>query len=468
MTPCAEPVRTTHPQPADGSDRKLFFVFKRAFDVVCSLVGLILFAPFGLLIAILVKLSDGGPVFYLQRRVGQFGVPFDILKFRTMILNADKVGPSVTQGQDPRITRIGRILRRTKLDELPQLWNVLVGSMSFVGPRPEVPRYVDRYTAEQRQLLNYKPGITDLATLVFRDEESLLRGAEDVEEFYVKHCIPRKFHLNLQYARRANLIEDILIIAETLCPYWLSVMCTYLLALALSLWVSYQFRFDLSVPPAEIEAMKRSALIILPLQLALLTWRRQFVGLLSYFDLHEIKQLAFGLSLGVCVQYALWLWSDGRWVPGRSIILLNGVIAFCIIGGTRLALRLIRENQALIGRSRPEEGCIRVGVVGAGELGLWLIEELNFRFMGGGRRVEVLFDDDPDKWHKQLKGIEVIGMPECLLDGSWNERLDEVIIAMPTAHPDRIRQVKSVLASANLRSRTMPSLDQMLSQNDHA
>jgi lipopolysaccharide/colanic/teichoic acid biosynthesis glycosyltransferase len=318
-----ENINLVAPQSAietKNGDRRLYPVLKRLFDITCAFLGLVLLAPFGILIAVIVKVSDWGPVLYRQRRVGQHNKPFDILKFRTMVVGAEKLGPSVTRDEDPRITRIGRMLRKTKLDELPQLWNVLIGNMSFVGPRPEVPRYVDRYTPEQRQLLNFKPGITDLATLVFRDEETLLRGATDVEDFYVKHCIPRKFRLNLQYAQRANVVEDVFIILETLCPYWLSVICTYILALAVSLWLAYHMRFDFIVPEKEIVLMKRLGLFIIPLQLGLLMWRRQFVGLLSYFDAQEMKQLFSGLAWAAVIQMLLWFVTDGALMPDRKSV----------------------------------------------------------------------------------------------------------------------------------------------------
>lgn len=191
-------------------------MIKRSFDLFLSLLGLLFLAPLGLLVAILIKASDGGPVFFGQTRVGQFGKHFRIWKFRTMVPNADKLGISVTQGADPRITRVGRLLRKTKLDELPQLWNVFIGEMSFVGPRPEVPRYVALYTPEQREVLQLKPGITDLASLLFRNEEELLKAVPDVETFYVQYCLPRKLELNRQYAARATLVRDIGIILRTL------------------------------------------------------------------------------------------------------------------------------------------------------------------------------------------------------------------------------------------------------------
>jgi len=191
---------------------------KRAFDVVCSGIGLIVLSPVLLVIAALVKCSDFGPVCYRQQRVGRDEEPFWIWKFRTMVVNADKLGLSVTKDGDPRITRVGRVLRKLKLDELPQLWNVFCGSMSLVGPRPEVPKYVGMYTPEQRRILRLKPGITDLATLEFRHEEELLAAAPDVDAFYREHCIPRKIELNLLYAERANLWQDFLIILRTLFP----------------------------------------------------------------------------------------------------------------------------------------------------------------------------------------------------------------------------------------------------------
>jgi lipopolysaccharide/colanic/teichoic acid biosynthesis glycosyltransferase len=189
---------------------------KRLFDLFFSALGLILLSPLFLLLAIIVKLSDGGPGLYRQERIGQGGVPFWILKFRSMIVDAERSERSVTTDGDERITPIGRFLRKSKLDELPQLWNVLAGDMSLVGPRPEVARYVGRYTTEQKRVLTLKPGITDLATLEFRNEEKLLAAAADTERFYMDYCVPRKIALSLAYAKHANLWQDTKIILRTL------------------------------------------------------------------------------------------------------------------------------------------------------------------------------------------------------------------------------------------------------------
>lgn len=201
------------PQPVlnDGLDRMI----KRMFDVFASTVALVLLSPLLLLTAGAVRLSSPGPVFYLQRRIGLHMEPFHMIKFRTMVEGADRVGPHVTRGNDPRITPIGAFLRKTKLDELPELWNVVRGDMSLVGPRPEAPRYVDLYSEDARALFAVRPGVTDLATLLFRDEESVLAGAEDHERAYVDVVLPVKLKLAAQYARRQSFLLDVSILYHT-------------------------------------------------------------------------------------------------------------------------------------------------------------------------------------------------------------------------------------------------------------
>lgn len=190
-------------------------MFKRLFDVIASAVGLLVFSPLLLAIAAWIKLDSPGPVFYRGRRVGRGGKPFTMLKFRTMIVNAEAKGPSSTSEDDPRITRPGRVLRRLKLDELPQLFNVLGGSMSFVGPRPQVQWAVDLYNDEQRHLLDVRPGITDYASVVFRNEGEILRGSPDPDRCYLEKIAPRKIKLGLAYVRRHHLGIDLKILAAT-------------------------------------------------------------------------------------------------------------------------------------------------------------------------------------------------------------------------------------------------------------
>lgn len=189
---------------------------KRLFDLFWSLLGLVLLSPLLVLVAIAVRLEDGGPVFFRQVRIGQQGRPFRIWKFRTMVVDAERQGRSITVGEDPRITRIGRFLRNTKLDEIPQLLNVAVGEMSLVGPRPEVPRYVELYSEAQRAILGLRPGITDLASIKYRHESELLAESADPDQTYIQLLLPDKIRINLAYASRAGLWSDFLVILATL------------------------------------------------------------------------------------------------------------------------------------------------------------------------------------------------------------------------------------------------------------
>jgi lipopolysaccharide/colanic/teichoic acid biosynthesis glycosyltransferase len=182
-------------------------------DVAFSGVLLLLLTPLFAVLASLIRFSSPGPVFFRQERVGLNGEPFRLFKFRSM--RVQNSGPSVTAGDDDRITPIGKILRRSKLDELPQLLNVLRGEMSLVGPRPEVQRFVAHYTAEQRHVLTVRPGITGLSQIEYRDEERLLAGRDDVEDFYIREVMPRKLEIDLRYLRERSLAGDFILLFRT-------------------------------------------------------------------------------------------------------------------------------------------------------------------------------------------------------------------------------------------------------------
>ncbi len=189
---------------------------KRSFDVLACSVGLIVLSPLLAVTAVAVKLSSPGPVFFRQERVGRGFRPFQMLKFRTMVVDAPKLGGQITASGDPRITRVGRVLRKLKLDELPQLINVVRGDMSLVGPRPEVPRYVEQFRDDYREILRVRPGITDLASVKYRDESEQLAAAEDPEHEYVHHILPDKIELAREYTSRASLWFDLKLILQTL------------------------------------------------------------------------------------------------------------------------------------------------------------------------------------------------------------------------------------------------------------
>jgi lipopolysaccharide/colanic/teichoic acid biosynthesis glycosyltransferase len=419
---------------------------KRLYDVFLSFAGLVVLGPLFLVIAALIKLADGGKVFYRQTRIGLLERPFLICKFRTMISAAEQAGPAVTKDGDARVTRIGRLLRKTKLDELPQLWNVLKGEMSLVGPRPEVPHYVERYTPEQREILRCKPGITDLASLSFRDEETLLGHADNVEEFYIQHCIPRKLKLNQEYAARANLLSDTWIILQTICPHWGGVLVTYGILLAASFGLAYGLIYDFAPPAMSALRFWRELALALALQLGCLTWRKQCCGLLSYFSFPELRQV--GIALGLAAVGLLALWATGAGGPPRNVILVHALLSFVLLSGFRVLLRRWRERPAGA-EDTPANPPARVGIIGAGSTGAHVALEIIAR-KNCGRVAVAFFDDDFQKWQKHIHEIPVVGMPECLLEG-WTEELDEVVLAMPGAPAERIREIKQLVRKTGLK-----------------
>lgn len=187
----------------------------RAFDSILSGALIILASPVLLLAAIAIRLDTGGPVFFRQLRVGLNGTPFHILKFRTMMVDAERHGGQLSRRGDARVTRVGRVLRRSKVDELAQLFNVVAGDMALVGPRPEVPRYVALYDERQREVLKVRPGITDPSSIVFRNEGDLLASSSEPETFYVRVLLPRKIDLSLTYVRQRSLGLDLLVLLRT-------------------------------------------------------------------------------------------------------------------------------------------------------------------------------------------------------------------------------------------------------------
>jgi lipopolysaccharide/colanic/teichoic acid biosynthesis glycosyltransferase len=197
------------------NNSKFSLCVKRVFDVVVSFIILLLLSPFFLILAAAIKIDSKGPVFYRQIRVGRYNKDFKIFKFRTMVQDADKIGLPLTVGDDPRVTRVGHLIRKLRLDEFSQLLNVLNGTMSLVGPRPEVRKYVDAYTDEYMATLLIRPGITATSSIAFKDEDKILNSADNAEEVYVEKILPPKMKYNLEYMKNITLLNDIKIMFQT-------------------------------------------------------------------------------------------------------------------------------------------------------------------------------------------------------------------------------------------------------------
>ncbi|MBR1802795.1 MAG: sugar transferase [Clostridia bacterium] len=201
------------------SRKKIQLCLKRIFDFMISFIMLILLSPFLLIMAIIIKIDSKGPVFYRQERITQYGRMFKIFKFRTMVQNADKIGSLVTLGEDPRITRVGKKIRKYRIDEIPQLINILMGDMSFVGTRPEVKKYTDLYTDEMKATLLMPAGVTSRASIEYKDEDQMintyLNKGEKVDDIYVNRVLPEKMKWNLKYIEEFNILKDIKIMLDT-------------------------------------------------------------------------------------------------------------------------------------------------------------------------------------------------------------------------------------------------------------
>ena len=196
--------------------KKINSIVKRIFDFFAALIGIIILSPIFIIVSIAIKLDSPGNIMFLQKRVGKCGKEFDIFKFRTMVTNAERLGKQITVGKDNRITKVGAFLRKYKIDELPQLFNVLKGDMSLVGPRPEVPKYVALYNEEQKKVLSVRPGITDLASSKYSDENDILGKVENPEEYYINVIMKDKLSLNLEYIEKSNLFFDISLVIKTI------------------------------------------------------------------------------------------------------------------------------------------------------------------------------------------------------------------------------------------------------------
>ena len=201
------------------NSKKITLFLKRLFDIIFSTILLIVLSPILIILAIAIKIDSKGPIFYRQERITQYGKIFKIFKFRTMIFNADKIGALVTTKNDSRITRVGNIIRKCRLDEIPQLINILVGDMTFVGTRPEVKKYVERYTDEMKATLLMPAGVTSIASIKYKNEDEIIgkyiEQGENIDDIYVNRVLPEKMKYNIEYVKKFTIFQDILICVQT-------------------------------------------------------------------------------------------------------------------------------------------------------------------------------------------------------------------------------------------------------------
>ena len=451
--------------------KKTDAALRRLLDIITALVGLLLLGPVLILLGLWVKLTSKGPVFYRARRVGQKGREFYLLKFRTMVAEADKIGPGLTLEHDPRITPTGRRLRAHRLDELPQLWNVLVGDMSLVGPRPEDPRYVAHYSEEQREILASRPGVTGPAQIAFRNEPERLRMAPDPEGTYLREIMPAKLAVDLAYLHRRTVWADLGMIFNTLRIYVGNRILVVLdvLSLALSFVLSFGIRFD-NVQFFELFALYWPVFFpLLVIKLAVFEVMGLYRRLWRYASVRELLSVVWAVAMssllcGIFV-LVLWLWPAESFVTGfpRSVLVIDAMLSLFLVGGVRFASRWRQEMQRpTAARSEAGNAGDRPAlIVGAGDAGAMAAREM-LRNPQLGYNLVGFLDDDPDKLGLRIHGLPVLGALADLGRCVQEHQVRQVLIAMPAAPGAAVRRVVELAQDAAVEIRTLPGYYELI------
>lgn len=456
-------------------------------DVLASAAGLLLLLPLFLLIAVAIKLDSPGPVFFRQERVGRHGVTFRIFKFRTMTVGPSSGGMQVTVAGDRRITRIGAVLRRTKLDELAQLLDVLRGTMSLVGPRPEVPRYVAHYPPEWRErLLSVRPGITDFASVRYRDENELLASASDPEREYIEVVLPTKLRYALHYVDNPTLASDLRVLGLTLRTVFVPSLPSPWSVIRMNdskLWAWLDQAMSALNPRNRAVAMVSDALVILACWHATYLFRLGFErwqpgrpwyddyvsfgvvlayllcmtltgvprGLWRFFGFDDFRRVAVACLIAGMLSAVVVLMAQLVGVA-RAVLLLHPLFTMVALSLMRMAYRMVWEHAR--SRVSGDDGEPRRAIVlGAGEAARRLVGAIHRR---DGWTVLALLDDDPAKRGLRIGGVTVQGgiadlaLPHILAGAT------HVIVAMPSAPPEIRERVLELARHSGLAVMSVP------------
>jgi FlaA1/EpsC-like NDP-sugar epimerase/lipopolysaccharide/colanic/teichoic acid biosynthesis glycosyltransferase len=466
-------------------------MIKRAFDMLSAAIGLLVCVPVFAIAALLIKLDSPGPIFFKQRRIGKGFRPFSIYKFRTMVVDAPQRGGPLTIGGDSRITRVGRVLRAYKLDELPQLVNILKGEMSVVGPRPEVQCYVDLFRDDYSRILTVRPGLTDLASLKFIDESFMLNQAENPEDEYTQHILPEKIRLAKVYVQRSSFYFDVAIMVQTvLCLIGVPVvvcelpelkavlrtpadrfggkMMARLLAwrrplivlldiglIILANYLAFLLRFD-GMIPAEQELLFLQMLpwLVLIRGGAFFAFRLN-EGLWRYTSIWDLQRILSGVFTSSVAFYGWVHWGLGMSDYPRSIFVIDSLLLVGFITGVRLPRRLLREK--VLYRHKK-----KVLIVGAGDSGERIVREMKTHASHYYQPIGFI-DDHASLLHQRIHGVKVLGTRKDLSTIVAREDPEEVVLALPNADAPFIREIIATLEPFKTSIKTLPSLKELLS-----
>jgi lipopolysaccharide/colanic/teichoic acid biosynthesis glycosyltransferase len=460
---------------------------KRLFDLLAAIVGLALLWPVFLAIGLAIKLDSPGPVFFRQWRVGRFGVQFRLFKFRTMTVAAEQTGPQITVGSDIRITRVGAVLRRFKLDELPQLIDVVRGTMSLVGPRPEVPRYVQQYSPERRaHLLSVRPGITDFASLRYRNESELLARAADAEREYVEVIMPEKLRVAGNYIDHASMRSDLRLLGLTIWTIFAPVeplhkmdqmmaemgfwqrldkllshpfrkrkvaAIVYDAALVLFAWhVTYLFRlgFERWQPGRPWYDDYVSIAVVLVYLLSIQAFGVRG-AMWRYFGFDDFRRMALACLCAGLLSATGVLMAELVGVS-RAVLVLHPLFTLLALALSRMAFRVLWEYAH--GRAAGDDGARRyVIVVGANLMARRLLAGLHLRH---GWHVLMLLDDDAELHGMRISGVMVSGPIDSLRDPALTLGATHVVLALDDASAQTQERALRLARETGLTVLTVP------------
>jgi FlaA1/EpsC-like NDP-sugar epimerase/lipopolysaccharide/colanic/teichoic acid biosynthesis glycosyltransferase len=444
-------------------------MIKRALDVFGAVAVLAVTWPVFLALAIAIRLDSPGPVFYSQPRVGLGGRRFRLYKFRSMFVGSDK-GAAITGPDDSRITRVGRFMRPGRLDELPQLLNVLRGEMSFVGPRPETPAVVDMYTAEQREILTARPGITGPTQLAWLDEQDALPRGVDADQYYVTYLLPQKLESDLRYVRGRTEARDLGYLIQTPLRLGqlllarpglgrgrkLARLIVDLVAVAVATCLAFLARHDGSLPPGEAWTLFMGLPFVGVAYGAAFVSLRTYRGIWRYAGVEDFWLILRACLLGGCATAAAMRLLT--WEYPRTVLVLAPVLAFLLMGGGRLLCRTAATAFPGIGKTSKRR---RVVIVGAGRTGEAIAREILSR-PHLGYELAGFVDDDPRLRGSMLHNLSVLGTTAELPDLAQRHRLDEAIIAISQLSLSGSRNIGEACTRAGIEFKTLPSMSQLV------
>lgn len=465
---------------------------KRLLDIIASIVGIIVLAPVFALIAVGIKLDSVGPVFFRQKRMGRSDRNFQIFKFRTMVSGAEKTGSAITGAGDSRVTRLGKFLRDYKIDELPQLLNVLVGEMSLVGPRPELPKYKEYYTGCYADILKVRPGITDPASLQFRNESDLMDSDADPEILYLDKILPEKLRINLRYLANASFWTDLVVIWLTIVTAIRPGMMTRFESLhggkhqmslqnwivqsgrhrlrgrrrlllkistdaamvVLAYFLAYFIRFEGDIPADELKGFVPCVAILLSLTLGSFYQFKLYKGLYEYSSLKDLVSLLGAHTVGWTAFVVMQIFLEFGATP-RSVLVIYWLLGLMYMGGVRLSYRMLKEI------IQPRNGSVRTLILGAGAAGEMIIRQMQRDSQLGFRPV-LLVDDDLDKANASIHGVTVRGTSEDIPRLVQEHNISQLIIATPSATARDMRRFVTICEKAKVSFKTVPGPQEIM------